>query len=109
MAKVRAVVPNPERMLRAGMYVTAAVQLGDVESALLLDRGSVHQFGGNPFVFLQIAPDLYEVRRIEVGRRQGDQVTVTDGLKRGDHVVVAQSYLVKSEFQKSRLGAGCAE
>jgi cobalt-zinc-cadmium efflux system membrane fusion protein len=108
LGRVRADVPNPDRRLKAGMYVEAEVALGDVE-AVAVDRDVVHRFGGNPFVFLELEPDLFEVRRVRLGGERNDALLVVAGLNPGDRVVVDRSYLVKSEFQKSRLGAGCVD
>jgi multidrug efflux pump subunit AcrA (membrane-fusion protein) len=91
------------------MFVEARVLLGDAGSATLVQSDAVHYFGGKPFVFVQLSDDLYELRRIQVGPRDNGQVPVLQGLADGDLVVQAESYLVKSEFQKSRLGAGCVD
>jgi cobalt-zinc-cadmium efflux system membrane fusion protein len=45
--------------------------------------------------------DTYEVRPIEIGRRDGSRVEVLSGLRKGDQVVVEQSYLVKADIEKS--------
>ena len=109
MVEVRAEVPNSDRSLRAGMFVDARIALGKSVSSFLVHRDAVHRFGGNPFVFVRLEGDLYELRRVEIGPRVQDYVAVTAGLDSGDLVATAQSYLLKSEFQKSRLGAGCVE
>jgi len=51
--------------------------------------------------------DLYELRCVEARAIPGDRVALLAGLSASDQVVTQQSYLVKAEFQKSRLGAGC--
>ena len=51
-------------------------------------------------VFIRIG-DTYEVRPVELGRRDGTQVEVLSGLNPGDLVVVEQSYLVKADIEKS--------
>jgi cobalt-zinc-cadmium efflux system membrane fusion protein len=48
-----------------------------------------------------IAGDTYEVRPVELGKRDATQVQVLSGLNPGDQVVVAQSYLVKADIGKS--------
>jgi cobalt-zinc-cadmium efflux system membrane fusion protein len=106
LARVRAQVPNPDRRLKAGMYVEAFVDLG-VAGSVRVARDAVHHFGGNPFVFLELEPDLFEVRRVELGGGLDESLFVTSGLMPGDRLVTDHSYLVKAEFQKSRLGAGC--
>jgi cobalt-zinc-cadmium efflux system membrane fusion protein len=109
MAEVRAEVANPDRSLRAGMFVDANIAVGESAVSLLLPRDTVHRFGGNPFVFVRLSGDLYELRRVETTPASQNLTAVTAGLTERDLVAVEQSYLLKSEFQKSRLGAGCVE
>jgi len=109
MAEVRAEVANPDRSLRAGMFVEGDITVGESSASLLLPRDAVHRFGGNPFVFVRLAGDLYELRRVEIRAAQQNLTAVTAGLTERDLVAVEQSYLLKSEFQKSRLGAGCVD
>jgi cobalt-zinc-cadmium efflux system membrane fusion protein len=109
MAEVRAEVANPDGSLRAGMFVDANITVGESSASLLLPRDTVHRFGGNPFVFVRLAGDLYELRRVETRAASQNLTAVTAGLTEHDLVAVEQSYLLKSEFQKSRLGAGCVE
>jgi cobalt-zinc-cadmium efflux system membrane fusion protein len=109
LARMRAVFPNLDRRLKAGTYVDAEVGLGTREGAVPVARDDVHRFGGHPFVFLELEPDLYEVRRVELGGDVDGRMLVVAGLDPGDQLVVERSYLVKSEFQKSRLGAGCVD
>jgi cobalt-zinc-cadmium efflux system membrane fusion protein len=91
------------------MYVDADIALGTREGAVSVGRDAVHRFGGRPFVFLELEPDLYEVRRVDVGGERDGELLVTAGLTPRDRLVVDRSYLIKSEFQKSRLGAGCVD
>jgi len=109
LARVRAVFPNPRRALKAGTYVEAEVGLGSRDGVVPVGRDDVHRFGGKPFVFLELEPDLYEVRRVETEGSVDDRLLVVAGLDPGDRLVVRESYLVKSEFQRSRLGAGCVD
>jgi cobalt-zinc-cadmium efflux system membrane fusion protein len=109
LVRVRARFPNPKRALKAGMYVQADVTVGTLGDAVPVGRDAVHRFGGHPFVFLELEPDLYEVRRVDLGGEVDDQLLVVAGLDPSDRLVVTGSYLLKSEFQKSRLGAGCVD
>jgi cobalt-zinc-cadmium efflux system membrane fusion protein len=109
MAEVRADVANPDRSLRAGMFVDATIIVGESSTTLLLPRDTVYRFGGRPFVFVRLGVDLYELRRVEIRKGPRDLTAVTAGLTASDLVAVEHSYLLKSEFQKSRLGAGCVD
>ena len=91
------------------MFVDASIIIGDSAASLLVPRDAVYRFGGRTFVFVRIAGDLYEVRRVETRTGPGNLTAVTAGLAESDLVAMEQSYLLKSEFQKSRLGAGCVD
>lgn len=109
MARVRAEIPNRDHALRAGIFITARISTADNRSSLTIDRDSVYRIDGRTFVFVQLADDLYELRCVEAQNASADRVVLLAGLSAGEAVVTKQSYLVKSEFQKSRLGAGCVD
>jgi len=108
MAEVRAEVPNPDGVLRAGMFVDASIAVGQSAESLLVPRDTVYRFEGDTFVFVRLESDLYELRRVRTGPDSGDMTAITAGLSGEEFVAVDQSYLLKSEFQKSRFGVGCA-
>jgi cobalt-zinc-cadmium efflux system membrane fusion protein len=109
MAQVRAEVPNDGHRLRAGTFVTARIIASDYRSQLSIDRDAVHLIDGQSFVFVRLADDLYELRSVDARPASLNRVAVVAGVQPGEQVVTGQSYLVKSEFQKSRLGAGCVD
>jgi len=109
MVRVRAEIPNPGHVLRAGLFVDARISTSDDRASRELDRDSVYLIDGRNFVFVRLQDDLYQLRRVETRASDSGHVRVIAGLDAGDRVVTRQSYLVKSEFQKSRLGAGCVD
>jgi multidrug efflux pump subunit AcrA (membrane-fusion protein) len=60
-------------------------------------------------VFTKVTDDLFEVRRVDVGGRNGEYVEILAGLMPEEQIVAAHSFTVKSEFLKARLGAGCVD
>lgn len=108
MAEVRAEIPNRNESLRAGMFVDASIVIDESHESLLVPRDTVYSFDGDPFVFVRLESDLYELRRVQTGSVSGEDTVVVAGLSEDDLVAVEQSYLLKSEFQKSRFGVGCA-
>jgi cobalt-zinc-cadmium efflux system membrane fusion protein len=108
MAEVRVEIPNESESLRAGMFVDASITVGESAESLLVPRDTVYSFEGSPFVFVRLDSDLYELRRVATGPDSGDMVAVTAGLSGEELVAVDQSYMLKSEFQRSRFGVGCA-
>jgi cobalt-zinc-cadmium efflux system membrane fusion protein len=107
MAEMRATIINPSRAWKAGMFVDVRIELGVHGDELTIPSDAIHRFGGQPFVFVDLGDGLYAVRRIQLAGRSGNRAFVAAGISDDDRIVTAQSFLVKSEFQKSRLGAGC--
>jgi cobalt-zinc-cadmium efflux system membrane fusion protein len=91
--KVRAVVPNPGRMLKAEMFVKVSIATG-ANRALVLPQSAVHREGGQPFVVVETGPEAYQRRLIKVGTDVNGVVEILDGLKPSDRVVASGSILL---------------
>ncbi len=108
MVHARAVVPN-DGTLKAGLFGEARIVLGEAEQSLRVPRDSVQRFERQPFVFVKIEDDLYELRRVSIADKSDDGVEIIAGLEPDEPVVVSGTFIVMSEFLKSRLGAGCVD
>ena len=86
---VRAVLPNPDKGLRPGMFVTARLHGATRPNAIVLPQLAVQQ-GSNGHLVYVIKPDgMAEVRPVVVGDYQGEKdIVVLTGLQAGDRVVV---------------------
>ncbi|AKH37981.1 MULTISPECIES: efflux RND transporter periplasmic adaptor subunit [Nitrosomonas] len=86
---VRAVLPNPDRELRPGMFVTAYVKGGLRPNAIVVPQLSVQQ-GSNGHIVYVIKPDgTAEVRPVVVGDYEGEKdIVILSGLQAGDQLVV---------------------
>jgi membrane fusion protein (multidrug efflux system) len=86
---LRALIPNPERLLLPGMFVQEEIQEGVRQGALLApQQGISHNPKGEPSA-LVVGPDnTVELRTLKTDRAIGDQWLVTSGLKPGDRVIV---------------------
>jgi cobalt-zinc-cadmium efflux system membrane fusion protein len=109
MVEARAEVANPDRMLRHGMFGRARIGSQTASEALWIQADAVQYVDGHPFVFARLSDDLFEVRKVVIGGSAGGRFTVTAGLHPEDEIVVAHSFILKSELLKSRLGAGCVD
>lgn len=86
---LRAVFPNPDRLLLPGMYVRAALEEGVRGQALLVpQRGISRDSNGQPTALVVGAGGKVEQRKVVIDRAIGGDWLVTDGLKAGDNVVV---------------------
>lgn len=109
MIKGRAVVPNPDRSMRHGMFGRAHTQSENTSDILFVPADAVQHIDGVPFVFAFLADDLFELRRVTLGSRGDAGVALVAGLGPEDEIVVDHSFILKSELLKSRLGAGCVD
>lgn len=107
----RVPLENADRALRAHMFGRARVQVPRAEPAVTVPRDAVQRARGATLVFVQIAEELFEARRVEVLDRPGepDQVEVRGRLEPGEPVVVDGAFLLRTETVSDSIGAGCCE
>lgn len=109
MATARAELENQEGLLKAHMFARARILTNDPVPGVLIPEAAIQSVEGKPWVFVRLESDLYEARRVQLGARDGERQEVVAGLSSDDEVVVAHSFVLKSELLKSRLGAGCVD
>lgn len=86
---LRALMPNPERLLLPGMFVREQIQEGVRQGAVLApQQGVSHDQKGEPNALVVGSGDIVELRSLQVDRAIGDQWVVTKGLQAGDRVIV---------------------
>ncbi|MBV8405976.1 MAG: efflux RND transporter periplasmic adaptor subunit [Gammaproteobacteria bacterium] len=86
---LRALMPNPERLLLPGMFVREQIQEGVREGAVLApQQGVSHDQKGAADALVVGADNKVELRTLEIDRAIGDQWVVTAGLKAGDRIIV---------------------
>ncbi|WJY16581.1 efflux RND transporter periplasmic adaptor subunit [Pectobacteriaceae bacterium CE90] len=91
---VQALLPNTDRLLRSGMYVTARLMLPATKDAIVLPLTAIQTSASGDSVVLVQGVDAHGIGRavavpVITGRRLGDEVLVTQGVKPGDVVVTA--------------------
>ena len=86
---LRAIFPNPQKLLLPGMFVNARLEEGVSENAILVpQQGVTHNAKGQPTALVVNQDNKVELRVIKTDRAIGDQWLVTDGLQAGDRVIV---------------------
>jgi membrane fusion protein, heavy metal efflux system len=98
----RATIQNADGRWRPGTAVRARVTVSEREATLIVPTSALQTFDNETVVFTR-AGDTYTARRVRLGERDADNVEVLEGLKPGEEVVVAQSYLVKSDLEKASV------
>jgi membrane fusion protein (multidrug efflux system) len=85
---VRAVVPNPKRLLVDGQFVTVTVEGAEPAEALVVPQAAVQIDQAGSYVLVVGEGDKVEQRRVTTGANQGRDVVVRDGLKPGETIIV---------------------
>jgi len=98
----RATIRNADGRWRPGTAVRARVTVSVREAALIVPNTALQTFENATVVFTCVG-DTYTARRVRIGERDSDNTEVLGGLQAGELVVVAQSYLVKSDLEKSSV------
>jgi len=109
MAKGRAEIENKKGVLKSHMFARARILTGSVQEGLIVPLTALQCVNDKQFVFVKIDEDLYELRAVEVGVKDSEGAEILKGLHRGEMVVTAGSFILKSQLLISRLGAGCTE
>ena len=87
--QVRAVLPNPKRELRPGMFVTANVKGGTRPKAVIVPQLAVQQGAKGHVVYVVKEDGVAEVRPVVVGDYSDQKgILIASGLQAGDRVVV---------------------
>jgi membrane fusion protein (multidrug efflux system) len=96
--RLRAEFPNPQRMLRPGLFGRIRVDLGTRPNSIVVPQRAVVELQDKNFVWV-VGPDNKVTQRpVTVGEPYGSNILVSDGLQPGDRIVV-------EGLQKVREGA----
>jgi len=86
---IRAVFPNPGKVLLPGMFVRARIEQGVNENAFLVPQiGVTHDQKGQAIAMVVNAGNKVEPRPLKTTGMQGQNWIVEGGLQAGDHVIV---------------------
>lgn len=98
---VRATIPNPEGLLRPGMFVRTTVDTGPAVQRLTLPNTAItyNSYGSTVFVVKPAASGggkTVQQLFVTTGDQRGDQVSVLKGLEAGQEVVTSGQLKLKS-------------
>lgn len=108
-ASARVKLDNDAGRLRANMFGRARILLEVARESVTVPAKAVQQAKGQRFVFVKLAEDEYEARRVVTGLSRDDVVEVKKGVSAGEEVVTTGAFLLKTEILKGAIGAGCCE
>ena len=99
-ARVIATVDNRDGAWRPGSFVNADIAVSETKADLVIPKAALQTIEGQIRVFVR-TPEGFETRQITVGEDDGKAVEVLTGLKAGEPIAVANTFLLKAELGKS--------
>jgi membrane fusion protein, heavy metal efflux system len=96
--KVRGLIANPERKLKAEMLATARVQRS-LGNGVLIPSQALSLQGEKHSVMVQVQPGVFEPREVTVGYEGPREVLVTGGLRAGEQVVSGNMLLLQRQYR----------
>lgn len=87
--QLRAILPNPERRLLPGVYVTLRATLGQQAGVFLVPQAAVLRDANTAYVLVAGEGDKVVRKVIRTERAQAGQWVVSEGLAPGDRVIVS--------------------
>lgn len=100
---LRAVAPNPDGLLKPGMFVNIEFPSLLDAQVLRIPRTAIQDHGGKSFVFVHTKGEEFQIRAIERGRHNGEWVEILSGLRPGEEVVVSGGFALKTRMLSDLL------
>ena len=79
----------------SGGFVTLYIRTMDEEEVITIPNTGIVEIMGVCFVFVQLNPELFEKRAVELGATDGIRTIIKSGLKEGERVVSKGAIMVK--------------
>jgi cobalt-zinc-cadmium efflux system membrane fusion protein len=108
-ARGRVALDNPEGLLRGNMFARAQITISGSGTAVAVPRQAVQRAKDAQMVFVRVAEDAFEARRVKLGTGDAELVEVSGRVAPGDDVATDGSFLLKTETLKGSIGAGCCD
>ena len=99
--KIRGVINNVGRKLKAEMLATARVERA-VGAGVIVPAGAVLLNGAQHMVFVQTEPGVFESREVKLSYQGPKVIAISRGLEVGDQVVSENTLLLARQFRIAR-------
>ena len=99
--KVRAVIDNAQRVLKAEMLGTARIER-KLGAGVLVPASAVQLRGTEHWAYVQTEPGVFEPRRVKLGYEGLQEVLIVDGVHANELVVKENSLLLAREFRNAQ-------
>lgn len=98
---VRCAVANADGRLKPQMYAAAVIRESAPREAVVVPADAVQTIDGLPTLFLAEGEGRFRARPVEVGATADGLIEIRAGLRSGERVVTAGSFVLKSELLKA--------
>ena len=103
--KVRLEIPNPQHVLKPGMFARAGVALDAMPNAVGIPHAAVQSVEGRDVVFVPVGGQRFRAHPVRLGPpRAGGWVQVLEGLAIGDTIVVSGGFALKAHMLRASFG-----
>ena len=85
---MRATIPNPERQLVDGEFVSAVIRERREEPRLVVPQSALQIDQSGQYVLVVDGEHKVEQRRVQTGPNQGTDAVIASGLREGENVIV---------------------
>jgi membrane fusion protein (multidrug efflux system) len=85
---VRATMPNPERQLVDGAFVTVEVKESEEKPRLVIPRAALQLDQAGVYVLIVDKDHKVEIKRVQTGEALTTDIAIVSGLQEGDQVIV---------------------
>ena len=99
-ATARVLLKDTDYVWRPGQFVQGVATIAEHDLSLVVRESGLQSFRDFTVVYARVG-DTYEVRMLDLGRRDGEFVEVLGGLELGTTYVTENSFLIKADIEKS--------
>ncbi|MBI4654445.1 MAG: efflux RND transporter periplasmic adaptor subunit [Nitrospirae bacterium] len=85
--QVEALVPNPKGLLKSGLFTHVTLYTGGLKDTVVAPITSLLYEGEKIKIFV-VEEDRAEERPVKIGKKHGEMMEITQGLREGEQVVV---------------------
>jgi cobalt-zinc-cadmium efflux system membrane fusion protein len=101
-ARVVASVDNAARTWRPGAFVSAEIPLDQKPASLVVPKSALQTLERDDVVFVRTEQG-FEARRVTLGRQDSRVAEVIAGLKPGERIATANSFVLKADLGKAAV------